>query len=215
MDQNKLFSPKVLKHHEGMESFVSLSGNYFKVAQELREKSKRDKKGMPSHFYVFPSVIMYVSSLEAFFSECLALALFSNKGNDKLIQLKAQNHPYGDFKSWIEEIFLIFDVKRVEVDFGGELFQNLTALKELRNSAAHYNPDFIKHIHWPKRLRQVLNKSKIEVVNGGWVDNFSRPVVADWAYETIKSVIVTFCDISGWEDPFTRSYPFGWESTNE
>lgn len=212
MDPNKLFTPKTLKDQEGMESFSALSGNYFKVAQELREKSKNNDAGMPGHYYVFPSVIMYVSSLEAFFSEYLALVLFSNKDDERVINLKAQNAPYNDFKSWLNEIFKIFNKSGMEIDYGGELFQNVYALKELRNSAAHYNPYFINHIDWPKRLQQVLNKSKIEVINSGWVCNLTTPVVSDWAYETIKGVIVTFSEVSGWENPFTQGFPNGWES---
>lgn len=209
MNEDKTFSPKALKENGGLERFTVLSGNYFKIAQELRRKSRTNEIGMQGYHYVFPSVILYVSALEAFFSEYLALALFSNRNNGELIKLKSQQPPYNEFKSWLKKIFSIFNT---DLDTGGELFQNVIALKELRNSAAHYNPYFINHTHWPKRLEQVLNKSKVEVINSGWVSNLSNTIIADWAYETIKEAINEFCKISGWENPFQACYPAGWES---
>jgi len=213
VEQNKLFSPVALKDSKGMENFTVLSGNYFKVAEELRGKSKISKEWKPTLNYVFPSVIMFVSSLEAFFSEYLALVLYSNKDHEELKRLKAQNPPYNDFGKWLKAIFENFNRQGSEIDYGGELFQNVIALKELRNSVAHYNPYFIEYTDWPKRLEQVLNKTKIEVINSGWVGNLNRPVVADWAYETIRNVIEEFCNVSGWENPFTADYPHGWETT--
>lgn len=67
MNQIKIFFPPALKNNDGIESFTALSGSYFKVAQELRERSKTDKNERPGHFYVFPSVIMYVSSIRSVF----------------------------------------------------------------------------------------------------------------------------------------------------
>jgi hypothetical protein len=213
MTKRKTFTPRALKDREGIQSYSSLSGNYFKVAQELRERSRINKEGMPGHYYVFPSVIMYVASLEAFMSEFLAFVRFSNENSLKLLALKKQSDQYADFKTWIREVFITFNRTGVEIDYGGEFFQNVIALKELRNSVAHYNPDFVSHAEWPKRLQQVFSKSKIDVLNSGWTTNFSRPEVADWAYDITKGTISEFCNTSGCQNPFQAEYPFGWESS--
>lgn len=202
MAKDNSFTPRELKGRDGLVAISVLSRNYFTVAQDLRERSKYDQAERPGHYYVFPAVIMYAAALEAFFSELLALELYFSGGDKTLELLKNTNADFSDFKTWLREIFERYNRAQLDIDFGGELFQNVIALKELRNSAAHYNPRFISHIEWPKRLHQVLNKSRIDVLNSGWETNLSTPIIADWAYGVTKDTIETFCRASGNQNPF-------------
>jgi hypothetical protein len=175
---------------------------------------------LPRHFYVFPAVAIYIAAFEAFLQENLtfARARLEDSGDPTITpilgnidELKAQRGP---FKDWVGEIFRLFDRRGLGIDMASPEFQNLFALKELRNATIHYNPAFIEHIYWPARLEQALQRTKLEVLNAGWATNFSRPQIADWARETVKAAIELFCDASGGENPFTADYPSGWESTS-
>ena len=161
-----------------------------------------------------------MAAFEAFLQENLtfARAQLEDSGNPTtttilrtIDELKAQRPPYRDFKDWVRETFRLFDRRSLGIDTDSPEFQNLLALKELRNTTIHYNPAFIEHIYWPARLERALQRTKLEVLNAGWVTNFSRPEVADWARETVKAAIELFCDASGAENPFTADYPWGWE----
>jgi hypothetical protein len=119
--------------------------------------------------------------------------------------LKAQRQPYQEFKEWVKEIYRQYDRAKVGIDPNSAEYQNLLALKELRNSVVHYNPSFIEYISWPARLEQALHRTKVEVLNAGWVANFSRVEVADWAHDSTKAAVQLFCRLSGAEDPFTAT----------
>ena len=205
--------PRQLAGRESMKSFTSLAPNYFRVANELRNTAHNGAK-WPGHYYVFPAVVIYMASLEAFLQETL---LFTRARIEEstdpataavlatIDDLKAQRTPYQDFKDWTKEIYRLFDPKSVGIDTDSPEFQNLLALKELRNSAIHYNPAFIEHVFWPARLQNALQRSKLEVLNASWVTNFSRIEVVDWARETVKGAIESFCRLSGAENPFTTT----------
>lgn len=207
------FMPRPLSGRDPLKSFTSIAPSYFRVANELREKSHGGAK-WPGQYYVFPAVVMYMTAFEAFLQELLTLGRAKLEDSPDsattsilsiIDELKAQRGSYRDFKNWIKEIFRIFDRMGVGIDPNSAAFQNLLALKELRNSAIHYNPVFIEHIHWPDRLQRALQRTKLDVLNAGWVMNFSRPEVADWARETVKAAIELFCRVSGWENPFTTT----------
>lgn len=200
-----------------------LSGNYFKVANELRAMAAADKSTWPGHFYICPAVTMYTTAFEAFLQEHLALSAWLLKESEdaqkadhieRIAVLKSQQRPYENFKAWVKEIYRLYDPKGVGVDPNCDEYQNLLALKELRNSLVHYNPTFIEYASWPARLEQALRLTKLEVMNAGWVTNFLRVEVADWAHATVKGAVELFCSISGTENPFTTSSADGmlnWE----
>jgi len=89
------------------------------------------------------------------------------------------------------------------------VYQNIIALKELRNAVAHYNPVFLAQTQWPANLIRVLHGAMPEIKNAGWVTNLSCVEVADWAHDTIKDAIVLFCEKSGALCPFTSEYGEG------
>lgn len=220
---SKLFTPRPLADREALASLPILSDSYFKVANEFRAMAATERSRWPGHFYVFPAITMYTAAFEAFLQEHLALSRFSIEGSDdpqklhhleRINTLKGQQRPYAEFKEWVKEVFRLYDPKGVGLDPTCDEYQNLLALKELRNSIVHYNPEFIEYATWPARLEQALHRSKLEVINAGWVTNFRKVEIADWAHDTIRAVVELFCRISGAENPFTTTAADGmlnWE----
>lgn len=211
---SRTFTPRPLADREPIKSLVILSGNYFKTAAEFRSMAADEKSRWPGHFYVFPAVVMYTAAFEAFLQEHLAFSRFRLEPLDsptkaadleRIDALKMQQKPYSDFKDWIKEIFRLYDPKGAGLDPNCEEYKNLIALKALRNSVIHYNPTFIEYAVWPARLEQALLHSKVEVMNAGWVTNFLRAEVADWAHATIRAAVVLFSQITGAENPFTST----------
>lgn len=206
--------PRSLADREPIPSLAILSGNYFKTAAHFRAMAAEDKARWPGNFYVFPAVVMYTAAFEAFLQEHLAFSRFrleksqDARNADDLKQidaLKAQEKPFGDFKDWVKEIYRLYDPKGVGLNPNCDQYQNLIALKDLRNAVIHYNATFIEQIVWPARLEQALNRSKIQVVNAGWVTNFLRVEVADWAHTSVKAAVELFSQITGAENPFATT----------
>lgn len=194
-----------------MIGFTIISGAYFKVANDLRELARSGLNDRPGHFYVFPSIAMYMAAFEAFIQEHLAYSRYSVMRSDrpntarelvKLDALKNQSGDYKVFKTWVKEVYRAYDQTGCGIDVNGAEYHDLLALKELRNSVVHYNPLFIEVASWPARLEQVLRRTKIEALNAGWVMNFSNSTVADWAHDSTKACVQLFCRISGAQDPF-------------
>lgn len=218
MKKAKTFTPHQLVNSDPLVTYTYLSGNYFRVADELRNFVQHPPGQCPGRYYVFPAVIMFTSCIEAFFQEHLAILRYQieeGRAQDKEEQLanidclRDGRSPYQDFKDWIKEIFRLCDRSAAGIDTNSSAYQDIIALKDLRNAVAHYNPMFIEHIKWPARLEQILQRAKPEVLNAGWVTNLSSVEVADWAFETIKTVIVLFCEKSGAQCPFTSEYEGG------
>ena len=214
----KTFTPNELRNiSQKLESMRELSSGYFKVACELRDKACSERECVVPHCYVFPAVIMYVSSLEAYFIENLTLSSFRMDDEalkEEVDKIKAGSGDYKTFGNRVKEIFKLYDKNNKGIDTNGFEYQNLIALVELRNSVVHYNPLFIEHVKWPSKLEKVLQRSKIDVMNSGWVSNLSTCAIAKWAYETSKSLIILFCNLSGGINPFNCSdeyETFRWE----
>jgi hypothetical protein len=219
----QLFTPRPLADREALASLSILSDSYFKVANEFRAMAVTEHSRWPGHFYVFPAITMYTAAFEAFLQEHLALSRFGIEGSDDVQKLsriesintlKAQQRPYREFKEWVKEVYRLYDTKGVGLDPECDEYHNLLALKELRNSIIHYNPEFIEYAMWPARLEQALHRSKLDVMNAGWVTNFRRVEVADWAHDTIRAAVELFCRMSGAENPFTTTSANGmlnWE----
>jgi hypothetical protein len=162
---------------------------------------------------------MYMSSFEAFLQEMLAISRTKSEGSAqpdtaRIIGMIDELKNEREFKKSTINTFRIFNRNNVTIRPSSAEFQNLFALEELRNAVIHYNPEFIEYAYWPVRLEHALQRTKIEVLNAGWVTNFSRPEIADWARETVKTAIGLFCDVSGCENPFTTTAcdgQFRWE----
>jgi hypothetical protein len=208
---SRTFQPPAFAGRERVVGYTHLSGQYFKVANDLREQAADGWRDRPGHYYVFPCIVMYIAAFEAFLQEHLAFSRFSAERSQrsgiqdelaKLDALKNQTVPFQDFKSWVREIYRLYDRAGLGLDVNSDEYQNLLALKELRNSVVHYNPMFIELASWPARLEQALHRTKIEVVNAGWVANFSNLTVADWAHDTIRGAVQKFCEVSGAQNPF-------------
>jgi hypothetical protein len=197
-----------------MIGFTIISGNYFKVANHLLELAHTGRGDLPSHYFVFPAAAMFVAAFEAYLQEHLALlrrrvADSEEPDRDATLQhldtLKAQGRQFGEFKDWVKEIYKIFDTAGKGLDTTSDEYHNLLALKELRNSIIHYNPSFVEHIDWPMRLEQALHKAKVEIMNAGWVTNFSQVAVGVWAHDSVKAAVQLFSRLSNAEDPFAVS----------
>lgn len=204
---NSTFTPRGLKDVDGLPSLSIQSGRYFQVANEFREMARSETSTWPGNMYVVPAIAMYTAAFEAFLQERLALSLHletvRTAGRESIIadikSLKAQQ----DFKVWVKGIYRLYDPAGSGFDPNSEEYQNLIALKELRNSLVHYNASFIEYTQWPNRVQQALQLSNITVMNAHWVSNFLRVEVADWAYDTIRAAVELFCCISSAENPFT------------
>jgi hypothetical protein len=217
------FTPRPLADREALPNLVVLSDNYFRVANEFRTMAATDRARWPGHFYIFPAITMYAAAFEAFLQEHLALSRFMIEDSEDaqksihiehINALKAQQRSYQGFKEWVKAVFRLYDPKGIGVDTACEEYQNLLALKELRNSIVHYNPEFIEYSVWPARLEQALHHSKLEVMNAGWVTNFRQLAVADWAHDTVRAAVELFCGMTGAENPFTTTSAdgtFNWE----
>lgn len=220
-----IFRPASFPPVKSIEGYSIISGNYFKVANDLRAMAEKGFGGQSGRHYVFPCVVMYVAAFEAFLQEHLAFSRFrvATSANqegatemlEKLDSLKNQSAPYNCFKTWIKEIYRIYDQRDEGIDTNSPEYQNILALKELRNSVVHYNPMFIEVASWPARLEQVLHRTKIDVLNAGWVTNFSNLTVANWAHDSTKAAVQLFSRISDAQDPFTvvleRDGMYPWE----
>lgn len=209
---SSFFTPRSFSGDRAISGYSIISGNYFKVANDLRAMTRTGHEGRPGHYYVFPSVAMYVASFEAFIQEHLAFSRRSLTDSrkpeaaleiDLLDALKDQSGRYREFKAWVKEVYRLYDRAGVGIDVNGVEYQNLLAVKELRNTVVHYNPHFIEVASWPARLEQALAQTKVKVLNAGWVTNFSRAEISDWAHDSVKASVQLFSHLSGAEDPFT------------
>jgi len=105
----KTFTPNELRNvSQKLESMRELSSCYFKMACELRDKACSEREGIVPHCYVFPAVIMYVSSLEAYFNENLTLSSFRMDNEalkEKVNKIKAGLGEYKTFGNRVKEIW--------------------------------------------------------------------------------------------------------------
>ena len=208
------FTPSQLRNTKPVENLTVVSRAYFRVANELAEKSRGDNGGSPGHFYVFPAVSMYWAAFEAYLYEQLALSRSTVKRPpliERLDALRDRADPWRDFKPWVREVFRTYDRNGNGFDTSSSEYQNMIALRALRNTILHYNPTFIEHTAWPLPLQEAVRRSKLEVFNGNWVTNLSSPRIAEWAHDVVRGSLQLFANISGAEDVFTCGEPIQWE----
>ncbi|OOY49070.1 hypothetical protein BOV94_12530 [Solemya velum gill symbiont] len=162
----------------------------------------KDDENTLAHTYVFPAVTFYVAALEAYFQELMALSLkmavnLPPEKENRLLELKNGRMK---FSVWLKKVFTFYHTD----GFGKNSteYQNALAVKRLRDSVIHYNPEFINYIEWPQALQNAVSGSKLEIMNSGWTTNFSQPAVADWAHDAIKAIVILFCNKTGAENPF-------------
>lgn len=214
MSKKGPFIPRALAKCDPIVTFTILSSNYYRVAWELHSSISSPRGDVPPNYYAFPAIMIYTSCMEAFFQEHLAFSRYkieSEDSNDKAQRieeidlLRESRSPYNDFKTWLREVFRIYDRNGVGIDTNSDEYQSAIALRELRNAVAHYSPALIEHTKWPKRIEPSLQRAKPQIINSDWVANFSSLEIADWAHETIQNLIVLFCQKSGAQCPFTST----------
>ncbi len=213
LDRNT-FIPRRLEDVDTLPGITVLSRTYFRVANELCENLNKGDGKHPGHFYVFPAVMLYSASIEAYFQERLSIARYLThlpEADAKLDALRDRTSLYRDFKPWLQEVYRFFDRGGEGFDLNSEEYRNVIALQELRNTILHYNPAFIEHVHWPVNLQEAVRRSKIEILNAGWVTNLSSPPVAKWAHDSVRTALELFAGLSGVEDVFSCAEPFKWE----
>ena len=217
----KTFVPPQLKDvAQKLSGATLLSRQYFVVANELRAKAHEEAEKRGSEFdalYVIPATILFCTSVESYFNEQLA-ALAMELNDKKILEdIEALKHSTNEFRKATKRytaIYRIFDPKEIGIDTKGPVYTDLLALTALRNSLIHYSPQFIDHVAWPQSLEQVLQRTKIQIINSDWVSNLCKISVTDWSHSVSKNAIQEFCRISGRTDPFNSSqypYPFCWE----
>lgn len=196
-----------------MVGFPALSGSFFELGNEFK-KLALGKVRKTSHFttskYTYPSVIMYVTSLEAFFNEQLALSTTKIEDeNVKRSVLKLQEDPLN--KEKIKTIFKRYTGSRL--DTNKSFYQDVIALIDVRHEIIHYTPRMIEGNKWPLRLRPAVVRSKMTIAsNADWSFHLAQVGFAEWAHDTVKSVIQEFCGMTGAMDPFNNPVePARWE----
>ena len=155
------FTPKFLQNDEHIfgAGMSSLSNVFFKQGNELLKLAeadigkKKDAVFPDKSDYVFPAVIMYCSSLEAYFNENLGFSywLAETEGKyqnlDLLPTIKAlmrMNKPFETFKKKIKGTYKAYDKKQKGIDTNSEVYQNIIALYDLRNSIIHFCPEMVE-----------------------------------------------------------------------
>ncbi|WP_136796208.1 hypothetical protein [Desulfosediminicola ganghwensis] len=174
--------------------------------------------------YVFPAVIMYFSSFEAYMNENLAFSRWLAESDGKyhnpsaiptIDALREMHAPYRKFKDKVKGFYKVYDKDQNGINTDSELYQSIIALNDLRNSLIHFCPEMIEDTQWPDRIKQAFSKSKPKSEeNTHWVVIFSCINVGDWAHDTIKEAIVKFVEISGAMNPFDPSEGGYWEKKN-
>ena len=123
----KTFIPNELRNvSQKIESMRELSSSYFKVACELRDKACSERECIVPHCYVFPAVIMYVSSLEAYFNENLTLSSFRMDDEvlkEEVDKIKAGSGEYKTFGNRVKEIFKLYDKNNKGIDTSDLIFE--------------------------------------------------------------------------------------------
>ena len=222
------FTPKFLQNDNfPLRSLAPLSGTFFKQGNELSNLAKidiekRNNKNFPEKSdYVFPAVIMYCSSFEAYLNENLAFSYYLAESDGKyqnldllpkIQTLRKMNKPYETFKKKIKGVYEAYDKNQKGIDTDSEAYQNIIALHELRNSIIHFCPEMVEHTKWPRKVEQAFFKSKPKSqLRTHWTAIFSCTNVSDWAHDTIKDAVQKFVDISGTMDPFDKNLPLYWD----
>jgi len=193
--KKKVFIPKELEKEKSLFSFGTMSMAYWNFATEMEVKAINQFNSQFSSFYVFPTIIFYCASFEAFLNEGLTTILLVDKSKEEEVN-KIKN-AQGDFRDVSKKVKVcgIYLDRKNEGSINENILQEYIALSELRNAIIHYNPEFGSIFHYPPRLEATFGRSKVKATKGGdWIETFKTKVVLDWAKETIKNIIDCFLD---------------------
>jgi len=223
------FTPNFLKNDDFLRgpTLAPLSGSFFKQGNELSQLAEAEIKKKENSFfpdqsdYVFPAVIMYCSSFEAYLNENLGISYWLAESDGKyqnlemlgtIEDLRKMNKPFETFKKKVKGIYKVYDKKQKGIDTNSLVYQNIIALYELRNSIIHYSPEMVEDTKWPKRVEQAFFKSKPKSqLRSVWTYTFSCINVSSWAHDTVKDAVQEFVEISGADDPFDKSRTLYWD----
>ena len=194
------------------EYFSLLSRNYYMLAKKFARDAKHISK--THSFFTYPSVIMYFTSLEAFFNEKLAHVLLREKikeGSEKSEIIELVNKIKGKSLSleFLKEIYQVFGLN---FKFSKELIENFILLHNIRNLLVHFEPDPSFHNYFPDRLLKYNILEKVSRQhNSDWMCYLADPSFCDFASNTVKEVINDFCRESCYPNPFIGNSHLSWE----
>lgn len=192
----KTFRPRELKASQSFFAMATISTTYWDYAQQLKKQAldefESDTNKLYS-LYVFPFIVFLSSSFEALLNEQLAVKLVSSPiiVRDHILEVKdAPNRNYS-MRNKIIEVAKLYGDSDFESNYA-DLLNNYDALTELRNSIIHYNIRFSSIYDWPKKLQDVLNRSKIKVIEADWTITFRQREIIDWSESTAIEIIKIF-----------------------
>lgn len=161
---------------------AGLSRSFYETACDLIAPMAT---GQVSQFVKTPSavVILTVASLEAYINEYLA---------GQIQNENIQTPPRESLEEkWLQTpLRLGFST----FDNGSEPFQSFSLLIKLRNSLAHYSPEFMTPAEFPSCQIEML-KSKFEfthVAKANWTSQVLNLECARWACRTTKEMVRKF-----------------------
>lgn len=197
------FIPKELREQPISSGFTGISHTIYKSAFELLRMAENNKT-----YYILPSIILFVATIESYFNEILTLNLLMKQyqSQDYLLALRAGGNI--SFNKKICMIFKSYDKKQKGIDTNSIIYRDFVALVNLRNNIVHYNPDWENIYHFPKHFQHIIKRTNIKLLNCGWTSNFSNIEIGKWAMLTVKNLIVEFSNITGAHNPFTDDERF-------
>jgi len=196
-----VFKPRQFGETTSLFSLATMSMSYWDLGEEFRTKAIQDIESGKSAFYsvyVFPAIIMYCSAVEALINESLALLEEQTKDQpliDDIRSVRKGLNSYRDILSKIRRAHeLLSQIHHSAIQ--EESLQNYQALAELRNAIIHYSPDYVDVHHWPQKLKQALERSKVRPVLGDWTITFRTKEVLLWSNETSRTLISAFLQVT-------------------
>jgi len=191
----KVFTPRKLKNKDSIFAFGTMSTVYWDFALLMEKQAilEFDSELKPIRsFFVFPSIIFFCASFEAFLNEGLSRELlYDRKDKEELENIKDGKGEFKDLIKRIKTSAQILDRNSIgKID--ENVLQEFKALSELRNAIIHYNPHFGGIFQWSSKLISTFERSKVNAVEGDWTETFRRKEILIWSKETIKNIFKVF-----------------------
>jgi len=139
---NKHFTPKQNETDKPELNFGhgTMSMAYWDLAEEFNSSAKKQFKGGKEYSkYVFPTIIFYCSSFEAYLNEQLALLKHNQPSHEARQYINCLKD--GGIKKKIKPAFELFSKNTDNNALDESTFKEFLAIIELRNAVVHYKPD--------------------------------------------------------------------------
>jgi hypothetical protein len=205
----RVFTPSHLRNQQPIESFSLVSDGYWKFAEQIVINPNGSTGNSHTPAAIFTSIWLYLAAFEAFIQETIAYARstavgtkLSTESTAKFEALASARRPYNEFKPWVREAYRAFDKSGVGIDTDSTIYQNLVALKELRNATIHYNANMIRRDHWPLAVQEAFRRAAPPQFRSSWVGGLSRPEVSSWARDTARIALEEFWSLAKPTHPF-------------